>query len=105
MSQERNAESFRRFLADKIYALGLRQHFKIRGKTITSCLGSEFLFKGLSHSIQEIKSLQVSTLLGSKKRRGFLMSRANSSFRHCGFRRRQRFTLISRRKISLMRVR
>jgi phage terminase large subunit len=51
-------DSVYKLIVDQIYELGLQAHFDIQAKTITSSTGSEFLFKGLAHSIQEIKSLE-----------------------------------------------
>jgi phage terminase large subunit len=51
-------DSVYKLIVDQIYELGLQGHFDIGAKSITSSTGSEFLFKGLSHSIQEIKSLE-----------------------------------------------
>ena len=53
------ADSVLRLLADQIEALGLLPWFDIQQKTIVCRLtGSEFLFKGLRHNVQEIKSTE-----------------------------------------------
>lgn len=53
------ADSVHRLLSDQIDVLGLGQWFKVQNATITSLTtGSEFLFKGLRHNINEIKSLE-----------------------------------------------
>ena len=52
------ADSVHRLLADQIYAMGLQQNFEIVKTAIRSTTGSEFLFKGLRMSIQEIKSTE-----------------------------------------------
>lgn len=52
------ADSVHRLLADKIQALGLGQWFNVTNSTITSTAGAQFIFKGLRHSIQEIKSTE-----------------------------------------------
>lgn len=52
-------DSVHRLLSDQIYLLGLQHEFDIQRDSI-KCrrTGSEFLFKGLRHSIQEIKSTE-----------------------------------------------
>ncbi len=52
------ADSVHRLLTDQIWSLGLQSRFVITQKAITSSTGSEFLFKGLRKSIQEIKSTE-----------------------------------------------
>lgn len=53
------ADSVLRLLADQIEALGLLPWFDIQQKSIICKLtGSEFLFKGLRHNVQEIKSTE-----------------------------------------------
>lgn len=51
-------DSVHRLLTDKIYELGLNPYFAIQKDSILSRCGSEFLFKGLRHSISEIKSTE-----------------------------------------------
>jgi phage terminase large subunit len=51
-------DSVYRLLVDQIYDLGLQAYFDIGAKSITSDAGAQFLFKGLAHSIQEIKSTE-----------------------------------------------
>jgi phage terminase large subunit len=52
------ADSVYRLLTDQIYSLKLESYYSILKNTITSNIGSEFIFKGLSHNIGEIKSLE-----------------------------------------------
>jgi len=52
------ADSVHRLLEDKINKLGLLDMFNITKTSIISESGSEFLFKGLARSIQEIKSTE-----------------------------------------------
>lgn len=52
------ADSVHRLLCDQISALGLEGRYSITKTQITSALGSEFIFKGLHHNAQEIKSLE-----------------------------------------------
>ena len=52
------ADSVHKLLADQIEALGLLPWFRITQTSITSAVGSEFIFKGLRHNIHEIKSLE-----------------------------------------------
>lgn len=52
------ADSVHRLLCDQISALGLDQFFTITKTQITSSAGSEFIFKGIRHNAQEIKSLE-----------------------------------------------
>lgn len=52
------ADSVHRLLSDRINDLGLAQWFNITRTEITSAAGAQFIFKGLRHSIQEIKSTE-----------------------------------------------
>ena len=52
------ADSVHKLLCDQIYELGYERGFSITKTQITSFLGSEFIFKGLHHNAQEIKSLE-----------------------------------------------
>lgn len=52
------ADSVHRLLSDQILAMGLAGCFSVSRKAIKSYTGSEFLFKGIRHSIQEIKSTE-----------------------------------------------
>jgi len=52
------ADSVHRLLTDQITALGLGAYFRITRDSIKSSYGSEFLFKGIHHNINEIKSLE-----------------------------------------------
>jgi len=53
------ADSVHRLLTDQIYALGLQHEFHITEKSIVCLLtGTEFIFKGLKKSIQEVKSTE-----------------------------------------------
>ena len=52
------ADSVHRLLCDKISDLGLDKWFNVTRSSITSSTGSEFIFKGLQRSIQEIKSTE-----------------------------------------------
>lgn len=52
------ADSVHRLLADKINTMGLSDWFTVTRTEITSRAGSQFIFKGLRHSIQEIKSTE-----------------------------------------------
>jgi phage terminase large subunit len=52
------ADSVHRLLTDQIWALGLQRRYNITQTSITSKCGSQFLFKGLRKSIQEIKSTE-----------------------------------------------
>lgn len=52
------ADSVHRLLCDQIYDLGLESMFTITKTQISSAIGSEFIFKGLHHNAQEIKSLE-----------------------------------------------
>ena len=51
-------DSVHRLLSDQISAMKLDPWFKITRSSITSHIGSEFIFKGLQRSIQEIKSTE-----------------------------------------------
>ena len=50
-------DSVHSLLTDTIYQLNLSRAFQITEKSIRSIAGAEFIFKGLHHNIQEIKSL------------------------------------------------
>jgi len=53
------ADSVHRTLTSQIYRLGLDEYFEIQQRSITcKRTGSEFIFKGTHHNIQEIKSLE-----------------------------------------------
>ena len=52
------ADSVHKLLCDQIYRLNLVNYFTITKTQIKSCTGSEFIFKGLHHNAQEIKSLE-----------------------------------------------
>jgi phage terminase large subunit len=52
------ADSVHRLLTDQIGAMELGASFEIERNTIRSASGSEFRFKGLRHSIEEIKSTE-----------------------------------------------
>jgi len=51
-------DSVYRLLCDRIHALGLDAYFIIQKEGIYSVTGSEFIFKGLHHNIDEIKSTE-----------------------------------------------
>lgn len=51
-------DSVHRLLCDTIYRLKLESYFDIKKDYISGVFGSEFLFKGLRHSISEIKSTE-----------------------------------------------
>lgn len=51
-------DSVHKLLKDRIEALGLANWFSITEKEIKSSVGSEFIFKGLRHGIQGIKSTE-----------------------------------------------
>lgn len=51
-------DSVHRLISDQILEMGLSDYFKITRTSITSTSGSQFIFKGLQHSIQEIKSTE-----------------------------------------------
>ena len=53
------ADSVYKLLIDQITLLNLTQYYDITKTSITSKSGSEFLFKGLKHNINEIKSLEA----------------------------------------------
>ena len=57
-NQNSIAESVHRLLCDKIWKLGVQNRFRITDHRITGASGSEFIFKGMRHNIQEIKSLE-----------------------------------------------
>lgn len=50
------ADSVHKLLADQIAAMGLQSYYKVLGKTIEGKNGSEFIFAGLRHNINSIKS-------------------------------------------------
>jgi phage terminase large subunit len=53
------ADSVHRLLSDQILAMNLAPFFEIGRNTIRcAATGSEYLFKGIRHSVQEIKSLE-----------------------------------------------
>lgn len=52
------ADSVHRLLCDQISALDLDAYFTITKTQITSATGAEFIFKGIRHNAQEIKSLE-----------------------------------------------
>ena len=45
-------------LADQVESLGLQSFYKITEKSITGLNGTEFIFKGLRHNIQSVKSTE-----------------------------------------------
>ena len=49
-------DSVHRLLCDQIRALGLSSRFRITGDAITGVTGSEFIFAGLRHNIENIRS-------------------------------------------------
>ena len=51
-------DSVHRLLCDRIQALGLDDFFVVQKESISSRIGSEFIFKGLRHNISEIKSTE-----------------------------------------------
>lgn len=51
-------DSVHKLLSDCIYSLGLEGRFNITKDSIISETGSEFIFKGLRHSVAEIKSTE-----------------------------------------------
>jgi len=51
-------DSVHKLLSDRIYELGLSSLYRITEKSITSSVGSEFLFKGLYRNIREVKSTE-----------------------------------------------
>jgi phage terminase large subunit len=51
-------DSVIRLLTDRIHALGFDDYFVVQRESITSRIGSEFIFKGLRHNISEIKSTE-----------------------------------------------
>ncbi len=52
------ADSVHRLISDQIDELGLKAFFTITQTSIISAIGSQFIFKGLQRSIQEIKSTE-----------------------------------------------
>lgn len=52
------ADSVHRLISDQISDMGLSDYFSITKTAITSTAGAQFIFKGLQHSIQEIKSTE-----------------------------------------------
>lgn len=53
------ADSVHHLLEDQIEQMGVSRYFTVQKSTISSHNGSEFIFKGLRHSIQEIKSTEA----------------------------------------------
>ena len=51
-------DSVHRLLADRIEALGLSQFYTVTQTSIIGTNGTEFIFKGLHHNAQEIKSME-----------------------------------------------
>ncbi|HEY8378675.1 MAG TPA: PBSX family phage terminase large subunit [Nannocystis sp.] len=51
-------DSVHRLLADQIERLGLAAFYEVQQSTIRGRNGTEFLFKGLRHNVQEIKSTE-----------------------------------------------
>lgn len=51
-------DSVHKLLKDQIEALGLLPYFSITRETIKSRLGAEFIFKGIRHDVQGIKSTE-----------------------------------------------
>jgi len=57
------ADSVHRLLKDQIRKMGLAEYFHVTEKSIRSVItGSEFLFKGLHHNVDEIKSTEGITI-------------------------------------------
>lgn len=52
------ADSVHRLLVNTIHRLGLAEWFEVTSKSIKSLAGAEVIYKGLHHSIQEIKSTE-----------------------------------------------
>lgn len=52
------ADSVHRLLVDKINELKLKAYFHVTDRSIVSCTGSEFLFKGLRNNADEVKSTE-----------------------------------------------
>lgn len=50
-------DSVHYLLKDRIYALGLEDFYKVQETTITGLNGTSFVFKGIRHNIQSIKSM------------------------------------------------
>ncbi|PZM94998.1 MAG: PBSX family phage terminase large subunit [Actinobacteria bacterium] len=51
-------DSVHRLLADQIERLGLGWHYEVQQSTIRGRNGTEFIFKGIRHNVQEIKSTE-----------------------------------------------
>lgn len=51
-------DSVHRLLADQVYANGMDKFYEVQKSAIIGANGTEFLFKGLKHNIQEIKSTE-----------------------------------------------
>jgi phage terminase large subunit len=51
-------DSVHKLLADQIDNLGLGKYYNVTQKSIISTAGSEFIFKGMRHNVNEIKSLE-----------------------------------------------
>lgn len=51
-------DSVHKLLVDQIWALGLQRFFVVTQTEIRSLAGAQFIFKGLAHSVQEIKSTE-----------------------------------------------
>lgn len=51
-------ESVHRLLSDQIWELGLNPYYEITKESIRGINGTEFIFKGLRHNPQEIKSIE-----------------------------------------------
>lgn len=64
------ADSVHRLLTDQIWTMGLKDYFSITKNAIVSSSGSEFLFKGFRHHIQEIKSLEGIDIVWIEEARG-----------------------------------
>ena len=52
------ADSVHRLIVNTIHRLGLTDWFEITKTSIRSRMGAEFIFKGLHHNIQEIRSTE-----------------------------------------------
>lgn len=52
------ADSVHKLLSDIIYEMKLSSFYKVQNNTITGTNGTEFIFQGLRHNIQSIKSLE-----------------------------------------------
>ena len=55
-------DSVHKLLSDEIEAMGLQGFYEIQNATIIGKNGTEFLFKGLRHSVAEVKSTQGITI-------------------------------------------